>query len=143
VDEDDLVKFKAFVAGVVISYYGRKIRWAERRAWLPEQIKRRSSRMSNRPPFNALRCPVSYMAKALKISKSTSSHYKTLAIEAGYIHRSHQFRGLNVEPQFAHLAIKANEKHGMRIRNKSGQVSIQLPDKLHSNIVLKRKRFRP
>ncbi len=129
---DDFPKFKSYAAGLVITFLMRKIKFSK------GESERNLGRSSAMVKYNHV--PILYLAKFLDIPKSTSYDYIQLAKKDGYINTNQVFADFLLEPGEYNLFKKyGNSDELKKIRRRGGKSVEQMPNRISSEIILKRK----
>jgi len=135
----DLYNFKAFVIAAVITYWlirlnGRGmskrvsvLKWARARKSIPDYL-----------DYNFL--PLMYLAKVIKVSKSTAFNYFRLACSAGYISYSSRFIEFEQVDNIGHVFFyRNNNLEGHKLRKVNGRLLKQLPNSVSSHLEIYRR----
>lgn len=140
--DTELKNFRPFIYGALIYYNARlKRRKDNRRKERRPGINKGSSYTRRHPSSNSYNLPNVYLAKVLGISKSCASQYKKLAAKAGYISVTKHYQGININPDNLSLFKKhTDESVSKMIRCIRGEVFIQQPDQITSDLIIKKKR---
>lgn len=134
----EIKKFKAFVWAGVFGYFARRKRFIDQNELrLSDREKPRIRMKKARPLKNPGPCsynlPLSYLAKALKKSKSTIQKMKTLAERECFLEVENSFEDLNLSvPELVQLRRFA--KNNPEIKKYvlvAGKVKEQLPDEIY------------
>lgn len=133
----DFKRFKEFLIGSVITYAMIKKRNNDRASvfYIP-----RSTSTKALSSISSYFLPNLYLAKVLKISKSTASEYKHLAEKAGYIKTKKHWYNLPIESNEIKNYREYSDDNRGYPKLINGKACVQTSDIIKSNIVLKRKR---
>lgn len=130
----DICNYKYFAIASVIQFQIRGLQWRNHKAgyvkWYPE--------LSEVPPYPLL--PINYLAKAMRIPKSTVARYMRQAKKKKYIKTKKMFLNL----QIADVHLGKIKKYGYNnpdcIRRKKSIIHYQLPNRIETNMLIRRKR---
>ena len=129
----DLASFRPFMYGALITYYMKQ----KRIRTLYSGTEKGSPYKKYR--YSAYDMPHTYLAKILGISKASAHNYRREAYEAGYLDVSHTYEDLSLHADSIELYRKY-AGNGRQLRLLNDEPNIQLPDKIKSNMIVKRKR---
>ena len=134
----EIKKFKAFVWAGVIGYFAKRTRFIDQNGFrLSDREKPRIRMKKARPLKNPGPCsynlPLSYLAKALKKSKSTIQKMKTLAERECFLEIENSFDDSNLSVSDL-VQLRRFAKNNPGIKKYvliAGRVKEQLPDKIY------------
>jgi hypothetical protein len=129
----DLENFRPFMYGAVITYYMKKKRISDKCSGTDKG----SPYMKHR--YSSFDLPHTYLAKILGISKSAVANYRREACETGYLEVSKSYEDLSLHVGSIEL-YKKYAGNGNKLRIYKGEPHIQFPDKIRSDMIVKRKR---
>ena len=129
---DNFPKFKSFAAGLVITFLMRKIKFSK------GESERNLGRSSAQHKYYHV--PILYLAKFIEMPKSTARDYIQLAKKDGFINSNQVFANFLLEPGEYNLFKKyGNPDESKKIQRRGGRNVEQMPNRISSEIILKRK----
>lgn len=131
----DITKYKSFAIAAVITYLIERIRV---RQWQTKAgLIKRSPNLNSLPSYPFL--PHTYLAKALKISKSSAYEYRKMTKGNQFITCLKKYENLDFNSKGLSLMKKHYPERPERLRRKGDQVFTQMPDHINSTIYLRTK----
>lgn len=144
----EIKKFKAFIWAGIIGYYAKRKYFNDHYEIRIRDKEQNQVRMKKARPLKclapySLNLPLEYLAKAIKIPKSTIQKMKALAEKHFFIEVENNFAEANISvPELLNLRRFAKDAPDIkRFVLIAGKVKEQLPDKISLNINFRTKRI--
>jgi hypothetical protein len=131
--KSNIHEFKYFAISSVIQFQIRGLRWRNRQAGLLK----RNPELGEVPPYPLL--PHTYLAKVLNMPKSTAARYKKMAGKKKYLTTRKKFLDLEIPVNYLSELKKYGNYNPDRLRNRRSNIYYQLPDKIETNILIRKK----
>lgn len=133
--KNDIPRFKSFAVAAVIAYLIERIRV---RQWQTKAgLIKGSPNLSGLPTYPSL--PHMYLAKTLKLSKTSAYEYRKLTVENKFLKCYKIYENLGFTSENFITLKKYYSENPEALRKKGKQIYIQLPDKIESLVYLRTK----
>ncbi|TKG89577.1 hypothetical protein EYV94_25080 [Puteibacter caeruleilacunae] len=137
---EDVIKFRAFCVGAVISWGSRFLNCKKRASKCLKGDFNKDARHAK----NEYELPNRFIGNNLELHYTTISKYRTLAEDEGYITIKQHYRKTIWEGVYLSEVKQAHPEIEERLKVRDGLVVEQLPSTIVSSVVIKRKRvYRP
>jgi len=133
--KDKILRYKSFAVAAVIAYQLERIRV---RQWQTKAgLKKGSPNLSGLPSYSSM--PHSYLAKTLKLSKTTACKYRKLTVENEFLTCEKSFEYMGFACKHFKTLKEYYSDNPESLRKMGKQIYRQLPDKVESKVYLRTK----